>query len=72
MQFGVADDAVIIDELNRTREAVDEVGGDGLLFRPYGAGGVIDDRLMSAFGASTLCSQRIHLRAVERAARRLA
>ena len=57
VQFGPADDAVISDELNRTREVVDEVGGAALLFRPYGAGGVIDDRLMSPFGASTLCSQ---------------
>ena len=56
VQFGAADDAVISDELNRTRAAVDDVGGDGLLFRPYGAGGVIDDRLMSPFGASTLCA----------------
>ncbi len=28
----------------------------GTLFRPYGAGGVIDDRLMSSFGASALCA----------------
>jgi peptidoglycan/xylan/chitin deacetylase (PgdA/CDA1 family) len=56
VQFGGADDAVITDELTRTRAAVEDVGGDGLLFRPYGAGGVIDDRLMSRFGASTLCS----------------
>ena len=57
IQFGGADDTTITDELSRTREAVDEVGGDGLLFRPYGAGGVIDDRLMSPFGAATLCTQ---------------
>ena len=56
VQFGEADDDVITDELARTRVAVEDVGGDGLLFRPYGAGGVIDDRLMSRFGASTLCS----------------
>lgn len=56
IQFGVADDTVVSDELVRTQVAVDEAGGDGVLFRPYGAGGVIDDRLMSAFGATTLCS----------------
>lgn len=56
VQFGQADDSVVSDELARTRAAVDEVGGDGLLFRPYGAGGVIDDLLMSPFGATTLCS----------------
>lgn len=55
-QFGAADDAEVSDELARTRAAVDEAGGEGLLFRPYGAGGVIDDRLMSTFGATTLCS----------------
>ena len=56
IQFGVTDETVVSDELVRTQVAVDEAGGDGLLFRPYGAGGVIDDRLMSAFGATTLCS----------------
>lgn len=57
VQFGAADDSVVSEELDRTRAAVDDVGGDPLLFRPYGAGGMIDDRLMSPFGASTLCSQ---------------
>jgi peptidoglycan/xylan/chitin deacetylase (PgdA/CDA1 family) len=56
VQFGLADDEVVADELARTRSAVDAAGGDGLLFRPYGAGGVIDDRLMSTFGAATLRS----------------
>lgn len=56
VQFGVADNGVIEEELDRTRSAVDAAGGDGLLFRPYGAGGAIDDRLMNAFGATTLCS----------------
>lgn len=56
VQFGSASDDVISDELARTTSTVDECGGDGLLFRPYGAGGVIDDRLMSAFGAGSLCS----------------
>jgi len=57
VQFGVADDGVVDDELSRTSAAVDAAGGNGLLFRPYGAGGVIDDRLMSAFGAATLRSR---------------
>jgi peptidoglycan/xylan/chitin deacetylase (PgdA/CDA1 family) len=57
VQFGAADDAVISNELHRTRVTVDVAGGDGLLFRPYGAGGVIDDRLMSPFGVTTLCTQ---------------
>lgn len=56
VQFGVADNGVIEEELDRMRSAVDAAGGDGLLFRPYGAGGAIDDRLMNAFGATTLCS----------------
>ena len=54
VQFGLADDTRVTDELARTSSVVDEVGGDGFLFRPYGAGGVIDDRLMSTFGAATL------------------
>jgi len=56
VQFGVADDDVVGDELARTRAAVAGAGGDELLFRPYGAGGIIDDQLMSPFGATTLCS----------------
>lgn len=56
VQFGVADDDLILDELTRLHAAVGAAGGDGLLFRPYGAGGVIDDRLMSKFGSATLCS----------------
>ncbi|MEO7371258.1 MAG: polysaccharide deacetylase family protein [Ilumatobacteraceae bacterium] len=57
VQFGVADEARIVDELASTRDAVEGAGGEALLFRPYGAGGVIDDRLMSPFGVTTLCSQ---------------
>ena len=56
MQFGGADDRAVVQELSNTRAVVEEVGGDGLLFRPYGAGGVIDDRLMSSFGAASLSS----------------
>ncbi|HEX2782225.1 MAG TPA: polysaccharide deacetylase family protein [Ilumatobacteraceae bacterium] len=56
VQFGVAAEDVILDELARTRAAVDDAGGEGSLFRPYGAGGVIDDLLMSSFGASSLCA----------------
>jgi peptidoglycan-N-acetylglucosamine deacetylase len=54
--FGDADEAVIAQELADTRVAVDEAGGDGLLFRPYGAGGIIDEHLMSTFGATSLCA----------------
>ena len=56
IQFGGAADATVSEELTRTRTMVDDVGGDGLLFRPYGAGGVIDDRLMSSYGANELCT----------------
>ena len=56
VQFGVAEDDVITSELARTTTTVDQCGGDGLLFRPYGAGGVIDDRLMSPFAAAALSS----------------
>jgi peptidoglycan/xylan/chitin deacetylase (PgdA/CDA1 family) len=56
VQFGVAAEDLILDELSRTRSAVDEADGEGSLFRPYGAGGVIDDRLMSPFGALSLCA----------------
>ena len=56
IQFGVAADDVVANELATTRAAVEVAGGDGALFRPYGAGGVIDDRLMSSFGATSLCS----------------
>jgi peptidoglycan/xylan/chitin deacetylase (PgdA/CDA1 family) len=52
--FGQADDALVDSELARTSEAVAAVGGDPLLFRPYGVGGVTDERLMSRHGADRL------------------
>jgi peptidoglycan/xylan/chitin deacetylase (PgdA/CDA1 family) len=52
--FGQADDAIVDSELARTSEAVAAVGGDPLLFRPYGVGGVTDERLMSRHGADRL------------------
>ena len=56
--FGDADDTTVDDELDRGRHAVATAGGDPLLFRPYGAGGVIDDRLMSPHGAARLMADR--------------
>ena len=38
----------------RTSEAVGAIGGDPLLFRPFGLGGVTDERLMSRHGADRL------------------
>ena len=52
--FGDADDAVVDDELDGGRRAIADAGGDPLLFRPYGAGGAIDERLMSPHGAARL------------------
>jgi peptidoglycan/xylan/chitin deacetylase (PgdA/CDA1 family) len=52
--FGQADDETVDSELARTSEAVAAVGGDPLLFRPYGVGGVTDERLMSRYGADRL------------------
>ncbi|MGH9134111.1 MAG: polysaccharide deacetylase family protein [Ilumatobacteraceae bacterium] len=52
--FGEAAEDVVDAELDRTSEAVAAIGGDPLLFRPYGAGGVIDERLMSKHGADRL------------------
>jgi peptidoglycan-N-acetylglucosamine deacetylase len=54
-QYGSLADSVLADDLARTSAAVVAAGGDGLLFRPYGAGGVIDDKLMTSFGATALC-----------------
>ena len=53
--FGTADDATVDRELDDTARAVADVGGDPRLFRPYGVGGAIDARLMSAHGATRLC-----------------
>jgi peptidoglycan-N-acetylglucosamine deacetylase len=55
VQYGALADQLIADDLARTSAAVVAAGGDGLLFRPYGAGGVIDDKLMTSFGATVLC-----------------
>jgi peptidoglycan/xylan/chitin deacetylase (PgdA/CDA1 family) len=52
--FGQADDQIVDSELSRTSEAVAAVGGDPLLFRPYGVGGATDERLMSRYGADRL------------------
>lgn len=52
--FGVGADDVVTRELHDTAAVVAEVGGDARLFRPYGVGGVIDERLMSAHGARLL------------------
>jgi peptidoglycan-N-acetylglucosamine deacetylase len=54
-QYGSLADSAVADDLERTSAAVVAAGGDGLLFRPYGAGGVIDDKLMTSFGATALC-----------------
>ncbi len=54
-QYGSLADSVLADDLAATSAAVVDAGGDGLLFRPYGAGGVIDDKLMTSFGATALC-----------------
>jgi peptidoglycan/xylan/chitin deacetylase (PgdA/CDA1 family) len=56
--FGHASPADVDRELDDGRRAIAEAGGDPLLFRPYGAGGAIDDRLMSRHGASRLLADR--------------
>jgi peptidoglycan/xylan/chitin deacetylase (PgdA/CDA1 family) len=52
--FGDASDGDVDRELDDGRRAVADAGGDGQLFRPYAAGGAIDDRLMSPHGARRL------------------
>jgi peptidoglycan-N-acetylglucosamine deacetylase len=52
--FGSASPADVDRELDDGRRAIADAGGDPLLFRPYGAGGAIDDRLMSRHGAARL------------------
>ena len=52
--FGDAIDADVDRELDDGRRAIADAGGDGQLFRPYGAGGSIDERLMSRHGAERL------------------
>jgi peptidoglycan/xylan/chitin deacetylase (PgdA/CDA1 family) len=52
--FGEGDDDVVRREIDDTLALVGELGGDPLLFRPYAAGGVMDARMMSPFGAQHL------------------
>lgn len=52
--FGLLPDHDVERELDDTRRAVERVGGDGRLFRPYGVGGAMDERLMSPHGARRL------------------
>jgi len=54
--FGELDDASVRYEIDDTVRLVNALGGDGLLFRPYGVGGVLDHRLMSPFGSHHLQS----------------
>ena len=54
--FGELDDQAVRYEIDDTVRLVNALGGDGLLFRPYGVGGVMDHRLMSPFGAAHLQS----------------
>lgn len=52
--FGEGDDAVVRQEIDDTQMLVGELGGDARLLRPYAAGGVMDARMMSPFGAQHL------------------
>jgi peptidoglycan-N-acetylglucosamine deacetylase len=52
--FGRLDDVSVRAELDDTAALLAELGGEPDLFRPYGVGGVIDDRLMSRFGEQLL------------------
>ena len=52
--FGLLPDADLDRELDATQALVAELGGDGRLFRPFGEGGKVDERLMSARGARRL------------------
>lgn len=52
--FGELDDRAVQYEIDDTVRLVTALGGEGLLFRPYGVGGVMDHRLMSPFGAAHL------------------
>ncbi len=52
--FGLLPDDRVDRELDDTRALVASLGGDGSLFRPYGVGGVVDERLMSPHGARRL------------------
>ena len=52
--FGELDDQAVRYEIDDTVRLVNALGGEGLLFRPYGVGGVMDHRLMSPFGAAHL------------------
>jgi len=54
--FGELDDRAVQYEIDDTVRLVNALGGEGLLFRPYGVGGVMDHRLMSPFGAAHLTS----------------
>jgi peptidoglycan/xylan/chitin deacetylase (PgdA/CDA1 family) len=52
--FGLLPDRDVDRELDDTRAAVERLGGDGRLFRPYGVDGAMDERLMSSHGARRL------------------
>ena len=52
--LGLLPDRDVDRELDDTRAAVERLGGDGRLFRPYGGGGAMNEHLISAHGAERL------------------
>src|SRR4051812_18098810 len=54
VQFGCATDAAVDREIDDAQAALDGLAHPDRLFRPYGAGGVIDRNLMSDHGRQRL------------------
>jgi len=58
VQFGRATDAAVDREIDEAEAALDGLAHPDRLFRPYGAGGVIDHNLMSPHGRQRLIDGR--------------
>ena len=53
--LGLLSDASVDEEIDRTAAEVEGVGGDPLLFRPFGRAGAIGEHLVGEHGARRLC-----------------
>ena len=70
--LGEAEPAVAVREVDEAQRLLGDLATDPPLFRPYGQGGTIDDRLLGPDGAATVGGRSVHVRPLELRAARLA
>ncbi len=72
VMFGDSDDASLAErEIGETQALMGDLAHPDRLFRPYGGGGVISQRLLNDSAGLVLGRRRLHLRALDERAARL-